>query len=194
MKNLPPMHTVSQSIRRHTPSEQGHESKKRKKWILRNRTSLYSQHTVQGTAKGSWLYVRLARMDGSRRTAPGEGMKGISDQLTHSEVVFKMCVTKMLEHLWKEWKVQRKSSKWRVKKAMLNSWKTTKKPFKRGYAIMMYYLTNGWKINTCVVIKMQMMVVGLTWSLEEGAGTIRYKRANCLLTIMLKLTCQRILA
>ena len=50
----------------------------------------------------------------------------------------------------------------------------------------MYYLTNGWKMNTCVVIKMQMMVVGLTWSLEEGGGTIRYKRANCLLTIILK--------
>ena len=38
-------------------------------------------------------------MDRSRRIAPREGTKGIYDQLKHSEVVYKMCVTNMLEHL-----------------------------------------------------------------------------------------------
>lgn len=34
-------------------------------------------------------------------TAPGEGTKGVSDQLKHLEEVLKSCVTDTLEHLLK---------------------------------------------------------------------------------------------
>lgn len=45
-------------------------------------------HSTGHSERGPENMSRLARMDSSRRTALGEGTKGIADQLQHSEVVF----------------------------------------------------------------------------------------------------------
>lgn len=56
-------------------------------------------HPLQGTAGGGGFPKNKARWRVLEGTAPVEETKGVSDQLKHLKVIFKMYVADMSQHL-----------------------------------------------------------------------------------------------